>query len=313
MRGLVIVGLIAGCGGESGPTLGAGDVVQSLEGVALAIDADALYLARGSGEVWRAPKDGGAPVMLASTGQLQTEDVAVDATHAYWLTLNAQEIHRVPKAGGPSELLVETTALRGWLGVHGPTLYFTVEGAMPGIYAMPAAGGAPMLVGPNARDTFVVTDQAVFYAGMSGEVLRADLSSGDVTVLGPPNGEIVSALAVTDTDVFYTSIATDLETFTRTSLRRVRIAGGAPILMWDRDKNALHTGMAVDATHVYWMHFKGVDTAGSKIQYELHRMRYADGEHELYAGPWTSVRELAADETTIYVLAEGGTYQIPKI
>ena len=79
---MVIVGFIVGCGGESGPTLGAGDVVQALEGVALAVDAEALYVLRGSGEVWRAPLAGGELVMLGASGQLQSKDLAVDATHA---------------------------------------------------------------------------------------------------------------------------------------------------------------------------------------------------------------------------------------
>jgi hypothetical protein len=310
-RALVIVGLVVGCG-DSGTTLGAGDVVQSLEGAALAVDAEAIYLLRGSGEVWRAPLDGGEPVMLGASGQLQSKDVAVDATHAYWLTLNLQEIHRVPKLGGSPERIVTGAALRGWLGVRGPTLYFTVEGQTPGINAMPATGGAaPALVGPDARDTFVVTDQAVFYAGRLGEVFRADLPSGPVTTLAPANGEIISALAVADTDVFYTSVESDLETFSKTRLRRVPITGGTPKVLWEADKSALHTGMAIDATHIYWFHFKDVE--GSRVRSELHRLRRDDDEHELYGGPWTSVRELAADETNVYVLAEGGTYRIAKM
>ncbi len=312
MRRLVIVGLIVGCGGDPGTSLGTGDVVQLLDGVALAVDADALYVLRGSGEVWRAPLAGGEPVMLGASGQLQSKDVAVDATHAYWLTLNLQEIHRVPKLGGAPERIVTGAALRGWLGVHGPTLYFTVEGQTPGVNAMPATGGVPALVGPDARDTFVVTDQALFYAGNRGEVFRVDLPAGPVTTLAPANGEIISALAVADTDVYYTSIESDLQTFTRTRLRRVPITGGTPDVLWEADKNALHTGMAIDATHVYWFHFKDVSD-GSRIRYELHRLRRDNDEHELYAGPWTSVRELAADETNIYVLAEGGTYRIAKM
>ena len=72
------------------------------------------------------------------------------------------------------------------------------------------------------------------------------------------------------------------------------------------------TGMAIDATHVDWFHFEDVSD-GSRIRYELHRLRRDNDEHELYAGPWTSVRELAADETNIYILAEGGTYRIARM
>jgi hypothetical protein len=310
-RALVIVGLAA-CGGDSGSALGPGDVVQSLEGVGLAVDAEAIYTVRGSGEVWRAPLDGSPPAMLAASGQLQSKDVAVDGTHAYWLTLNLQEIHRVPKLGGTPERIVMGVALRGWLGVHGQTLFYTVEGTAPGITAATVAGASPMLVGPDARDTFVVTDQSIFYAGKLGEVFRVDLPAGPVMTLAPANGEIISAIAVADNDVFYTSIQSDLQTFSTTRLRKVPINGGTPATLWEADKNALHTGMAIDATHVYWIHFKTVEQSTSDIQYELHRLRRADDEHEVYAGPWTAVREIASDEANVYIMARGGTYRIAK-
>lgn len=58
-----------------------------------------------SGGVWRRRKDGGAVTRLTSSGSLDAGDLAVDATHVYWLRSIRPKLCRVAKAGGEVEVL----------------------------------------------------------------------------------------------------------------------------------------------------------------------------------------------------------------
>jgi hypothetical protein len=63
------------------------------------VDASSIYWVNQTGEIMRAPIDGGAPAMLtrAPSG---AETVAVDDAHVYWVTAASGTVERIDKAGG---------------------------------------------------------------------------------------------------------------------------------------------------------------------------------------------------------------------
>src|SRR6185295_1545914 len=109
---------LAACGGGSDGGGGNGPGTRFAPGNAAVIDVDdtTVYWSSGS-NVYAQPKAGGAQVTLAPVSQLMLEDLAVDDTDVYWMTLNELGIYRTPKTtGGPEELvLMDTTnGYRGW-------------------------------------------------------------------------------------------------------------------------------------------------------------------------------------------------------
>lgn len=87
---------------------------------ALAVDAANVYWSACGKEtgVYRLPKSGGAPVLIADTSCATS--IAVDATHVYWIS---EAIKKADKRGGAAQTIV---ASRGSaLSINGGSIYWT--------------------------------------------------------------------------------------------------------------------------------------------------------------------------------------------
>jgi hypothetical protein len=95
----------------------------------VAVAGGSLFFGTPDSSVVRTPKEGGALVTLAS-GVPPALDVAVDAQHVYWTTLNATpSVNEVPAAGGAVKTLAQGTFTLA-VAVDEDCVYY-VDGAGP--------------------------------------------------------------------------------------------------------------------------------------------------------------------------------------
>lgn len=126
-----------------GPTTMISSNGASVFGVA--VNATDLYFSElDNGGLFKVPKAGGSPVMLAPS--TMPYGVALDATNVYGSS--STSVVALPLAGG-APVQLASTQLAANLLVDGATLYFTDFGTMPGmptgsVSKVPVGGGAPV-------------------------------------------------------------------------------------------------------------------------------------------------------------------------
>jgi len=91
----------------------------------VALDEIYAYYVLGGGVLRRVAFDGSAPVTLdtAATGIMFSGDIALDATHAYWIS--GGEVRKVAKSGGPGVLLHRVAGNAVGIAVDSTHVYFT--------------------------------------------------------------------------------------------------------------------------------------------------------------------------------------------
>jgi hypothetical protein len=140
-----------------------GTTVHSTSSVALAVDAQFLYVAEAFGNIIRMSKDGSSKQLLA--GSNKPVDMTVDATSVYWSDATEKAVYSVPIAGG------NVTRL--------------------------AVG---MLQSPNE---LAVDDRSVYVACAGGGVVAVDKDGTNLRVVASQPELTISGIAVDDTFVYW--------------------------------------------------------------------------------------------------------------
>jgi hypothetical protein len=177
--------------------------------LAIAVDADALYLARADGVVGRLAKTGGQPVTALVSGVPLAPALTIDADNVYYARTDTADIWVVPKAGGAAALYYPAVMGPGFRFdpvdlVHDGT-YLRFVGAAPDpqlrwVYTIPPGGlGAPInhlngyQVGFGlASDGTIVFGRRDFTAPGSGVIMSAH---GDQWHTLTPGVPLVHAVA----------------------------------------------------------------------------------------------------------------------
>lgn len=190
----------------------------------LALDGDQIYWIDSlDGGIRRAPKAGGAPVLLAPAGAPPVSGgaFALDASHVYWIDSGTASIRRVPRAGGNVETLVTGEPRAIAVAVTPVGVVWLRESSLSGgdfaddgeIAIAPLGGGSAttlatglILVHGLAADAShaYVTARGKFTGHSDqGTVSRVSLSGGPLQTLasGEANPE---AILVDETAVYWT-------------------------------------------------------------------------------------------------------------
>lgn len=184
--------------------IGGGDVIDltptSVYAEALAVAADGVYFltddSNGETTVKRMDRDGGSPTTLVAEAGGGPADIALDATHVYWVNSYAAEdrkLRRVGRAGGA----VETLATGGYtayaLSVRAGHIAWATFNNFAGsrVLRMPVTGGAPetLATGSPQPMSTVATEHDVYWVNVSsgytfGGPVRTDGSVLSVSIAG---------------------------------------------------------------------------------------------------------------------------------
>ena len=188
-------------------------------------------------------------VITGSWTPVRLPDMAVNATHVYWLgydpAVSGDSVQRVPIAGGAKETLTPGPVQAAGLVVDTAYAYFAW---FESIMRVPAAGGSPatFITATKGVDRLTRDATHLYWSAGDGTVTlieRAPLAGGAVETLVPPAPGIGAyEIAVDGADVF----GADGE-----SLRRAPKTGGPPALLAS-DPDDLYW-FATDATNAYWL------------------------------------------------------------
>ena len=149
-----------------------------------AADTDGVYSA--SGAVMQHSRSGNRVV----SGGNDLWDVAVDATHVYWLDRDG--VFRAPKVGGEQERLAKGSFRWGRLGLSETDVYWG-DAVLGSIFAVPKAGGLPRHVAYGwtmASRQMVVDGKMLWVLQRGGELQAIDLATREIatTALGLERG-----------------------------------------------------------------------------------------------------------------------------
>jgi YD repeat-containing protein/probable HAF family extracellular repeat protein len=140
------------------PTLlASGPLLENARGITISPDGKTLYIAGfGRGEILSVPVAGGQPTVIASGAPLVTPHgiaVSPDGSTLYIADHYAGAVFSVSTTGGQPTVVADGFAIPGPafldISTNGKTLYLSTE--QDGIYAVPAAGGDPVLISPSTN------------------------------------------------------------------------------------------------------------------------------------------------------------------
>ena len=252
----------------------------------IAVDASNVYwTSSGNGVLMKAPRAGGASVVLAKETSMSNV-LVVDAVNIYWV--GSSRIVKIPLDGGTSSTLVGTGA--GGIAVDASFLYWTywTNSSDGTVMKVPLGGGTPVTVATGqSRPGAIALDATNIYWANYNAVMNMPIASGKASKLADvdPNGGPF-LLAIDNANLFYAAESTG--TVVRVPLDRnsaMTLAQGQQTI----------SGIAVIGTNVYWPSSNGVMT-----------VPVDGGSPTLFASPISpkggtqSPRGLAAYGTQVY-------------
>lgn len=268
MRFLLVWALVgAGCGDDmppapTGPTVLATALANP---VALALDADFVYVANsGDGSIVKVRKDGGGVQTLAVT-QPGLAGIAVDAQAVYVTNKMQGTVSKIP-GGAIATGLDHPSAI-----VAAPSGIYWINsgsaGAPPGTVMAILSSGARVTIATAMSATFpgaiTVDDAHVYWVnGRDGSIGKSDLSGGAVQELRAPGGEFFSVdIALTNGRLYLAGVnfglgwisvdggplTMEVPAATNGGYAHVSIAGSQIYVLW----NALPPGSAPDVIWAY--------------------------------------------------------------
>lgn len=146
----------------------------------LVADRDGVYIVDAS-SVRVFPRGAAAPILLA--GEPEPWDVAVDATHVYWVARGG--VRRTPKKGGPVETLAVGAFRFAKITVTDTDVTWA-DGVLEAVFSVPKAGGRVRYLAHDwnmAGKDLVVTGGFVWTMQMGGQLDRIDPATGTTTMI----------------------------------------------------------------------------------------------------------------------------------
>jgi hypothetical protein len=181
------------------------------------------------------------PVTLAS-GQSTPSAIALDSTYVYWVAIYGDTVNRVPKAGGGVTTLVAGENEPYGLALDATSVYYTTIGSSPQVKKVPLAGGTPTVLLTQLAYGIALNGSTLFVGSSDLEAIPT--GGGPLTPLA--TGQNVSRAVTADSSNVYWITSGGV-------VASVPIAGGAvATLASGQDASLPFSGMAVDATNVYW-------------------------------------------------------------
>jgi hypothetical protein len=216
------------------------------------LDADTAYFGSvrhgqelgSGGGVWSVPLLGGQALNLVTSIDWVT-DIAVDATHIYWISQGSRSdglapwrpdgrLARVPKGGGAVEVLAQGLAGPYSLELDATHVYFTIAGGTDppptagfGIRRVPKAGGAVEVVERERAATYLALDQDFVYfteTAETGGVRRVPKLGGPIDRTYASGLRFPLDLAVSGGRLYYLVLNGDVG-----ALQSVGVDGSAPV------------------------------------------------------------------------------------
>lgn len=292
-------------------------VASSLAGpMAIVLAPELVFWAeRDANRIARAWKAGPGGAGAATTVAPATAPTALASDGVSLYVADGDGIRRIdPVGGASSQVSAGYSGLGGdrSLVSDGGSLYWSRTAA--GVWSVPAAGGSPVEVVPDAG-SFAVANGTIYWSSSSG-IWRDALDGSGPVLLGDPPYD-VSALLLSDEWLAYGMTVGG-------ALCRLRTSGGASEFLGQ----IAGTPLAADATHVYWADVTPLASGGSEGR--LRKMPIAGGPVTTlaYLGqahPWTYpslapayAGTVAVDETHVYWLWNplppngGAIFRTPK-
>jgi hypothetical protein len=224
----------------------------------MAVDAQNIYWTvpnpywtNGNTAVMEWPLAGGAATTLASN-VANPYDIAVSPTNVYWTTEDSPvALLTVPIDGGSVTPLATVTGGAGAIAIDANHVYWSTYG---GTYMEALAGGSPQARGPQAAG-IAVDATGVYYTvnvpnanPWLGNIVRTPIGGGPQTVVASQRPGSVIAIAVDDTNVYWTE---GEGTIQMGAVAKVAKSGGTPVLLATGLGDP--TAIAVDDTSVYFI------------------------------------------------------------
>ncbi|MBK6515938.1 MAG: hypothetical protein IPG04_18045 [Polyangiaceae bacterium] len=264
------------------------ELAQIVWPIAMDHDAEALYVASYTerGGLWRVPKDGAAPTLLASMSY--ASGVALAGDEVVVASSGDREVVRVPKGGGPA------TRIAGFFGpsdvrVVGADVY-VANYLDDEVARVPLAGGEPVVLasGQSGVHRLAIGAGLVVWGSFVDELRGVPLGGGAPFTLAPFAARRIAAQGE---DFFFTSNGSSSQ-----PRRIVRAgAGGAfEVLAEDADAGFVE-GIAADASHVYYARWSAEEDTIARVP------RAGGAVQELAA--IDEPLELLVDGTCLYVTA----------
>jgi hypothetical protein len=197
-----------------------GLVVRTDRALDVAVDATHVYYGVGS-DLRRVPKNGGAaPVTIAQAGSHFISMIALDGTHAYFISFDEVSffgsVTAVPKSGGAPRIIVSNVLTPSQINLDANYVYLTSFGTPSG--------------------DFFLSDAAILRVKKDGSEVKTLVTGVSFPV----------ATAVVGPDVFYSDINMAART---SSLRRVSVDGGESTVV---EADTIVFAMATDGTYLYY-------------------------------------------------------------
>ncbi|MBK9001419.1 MAG: hypothetical protein IPM35_37340 [Myxococcales bacterium] len=210
------------------------------------------------------PPDAGQVVTVLVSGEPPITDLAVDATHVYYVAAPAR-LKRVPKTGGPAETVNDGALDSGVAHAElamGPTHLFWAN-ALDGIVARidKESGAMKILSSGQGVIADVTTTGAYLVWGSDAGLQALATASGSVPVTAAMTGVASGGIAATSDSIHFASATGDIVRLDAASLGQTSI--GVVISSGQQDVAEMR---AVEGGPLYWVLSGDGDGCGSTVR-----------------------------------------------
>jgi hypothetical protein len=224
--------------------------------------------------------------------------LALNATHAFWLTAIEGKVMSASLSGGQPSALADAIAPRD-LEIDAQSIYWVDDGS---IWKMPLAGGAPaLLVAPApSKAEAIALDGTHLYAALSGDeygtgsIIKVALGGGEPSTLTALSSMHPTSIAVDATHVYWGNGNSP-----GTVVAKVAIDGGehVPVVAGYGFADAI----VIDGHSLYWSSYESVATdAGIGVASALSKIPIAGGDVLRLAQSSEQPSGIAVDGSAIY-------------